>query len=216
MPQLGDPSPVSADIVDSTRGRGRCVALTFDDGPHPPDTTALLGVLDAQGVTAAFGLWGDFVVEHPGIVRAIATAGHVLFNHSMHHHDMSGWPPGRIAEDLAETNAAIRAAVPDAAIDYFRAPFGRWGRTPEVAARMGMRPLGWRLDVQDWEPATADELTERLAQGVTPESVVLLHDGGGDRRATVAAVERFIPEFRRRGWTFDLPAEPGSPAPGHA
>ncbi|WP_306191792.1 hypothetical protein [Streptomyces sp. MK5] len=69
-----------------------------------------------------------------------------------------------------------------------------------------MRPLGRRLAVGDREPPGTDELVRRLREGTTPGAVVLLHDGGGDRRQTVEAVDRIIPEFRAAGRRFDMPA----------
>ena len=68
-----------------------------------------------------------------------------------------------------------------------------------------MRPLGWRLAVGDWDPPGADELVHRIRTGVTPGAVVLLHDGGGDRSATVEAVDRAIPILQADGWRFSLP-----------
>jgi peptidoglycan/xylan/chitin deacetylase (PgdA/CDA1 family) len=195
--------------VDSTGRGGQSVALTFDDGPNPADTPRLLQVLREERVRAVFCLWGDYVEAHPDIVRAIAADGHVLCNHSAHHDDMGSWDPAAIRADLLATSAAIRRAVPGAHIPYFRAPYGSWGQTPQVAAELGMQPLGWRLAISDWEPATADVLAQRILDGVTPGAVVLLHDGGGDRSPTVGAVERVIPELRSDGWRFTLPARHG-------
>jgi peptidoglycan/xylan/chitin deacetylase (PgdA/CDA1 family) len=127
----------------------------------------------------------------------------------MHHDNMGDWTEDRIRADLQETSAAIRRAAPGAPIAYFRAPYGSWGQTPAVAARLGMQPLGWRLAISDWEPTEPDELERRLAEGVTPGAVVLLHDGGGDRGPTVEAVDRIIPRLRAEGWHFDLPARRG-------
>ena len=104
------------------------------------------------------------------------------------------------------------ATVSGVRIRYFRAPYGSWGRTPTVAAQLGMQPLGWRLAVGDWEPPGTDELVRRLAEGITPGAVVLLHDGGGDRSQTVETVDRIIPRLRAKGWRFDLPAR-GSRGP---
>ncbi|MCT2587203.1 polysaccharide deacetylase family protein, partial [Actinophytocola gossypii] len=194
------------DIVDSTGQPGRTVALTFDDGPDPRNTPRLLDLLRATNVTAVFCLWGEHVRQHPALVRRIVAEGHLLCNHSMHHDDLGTWAPERIRADLLATNAAIRDAVPGARIPYFRAPYGSWGRSPEVAAALGMRPLGWRLAVGDWEPPGTDELVRRLLDGVTPGAVVLLHDGGGDRTQTVDAVATIIPELRAEGWRFTRPA----------
>ncbi|WP_203701153.1 polysaccharide deacetylase family protein [Asanoa iriomotensis] len=196
---------VSADIVTAARGHGNVVSLTFDDGPNPPDTLRLLDVLREHRVKAVFCLWGDHVVEHPEVARAIARAGHTLCNHSMHHDDLSTWTPEQIAADLRETNAAIRRAVPHARIPYFRAPYGAWGASADVSASLGMRPLGWRYDIADWEPPGTDVLVQRLLDRLTPGAVVLAHDGGGDRSQTVEAVDRVIPVLKAQRWRFTLP-----------
>ncbi|WP_431923313.1 polysaccharide deacetylase family protein [Micromonospora wenchangensis] len=197
---------MGADILDTARGGGRTVSLTFDDGPNPADTLRLLTVLRRHRIAAVFLLCGGQVEAHPEVVRRIVADGHHLGNHSMHHDDMTTWSAERIEADLRETNEAIRWAVPAARIRYFRAPYGAWGATPAVAAALGMRPLGWRLAVGDWEPPGTDELVRRLLDGVTPGAVVLLHDGGGDRSQSVAAVDRVAPALRARRWRFTLPA----------
>ncbi len=204
--QAGRPN---ANIVDSTQQGGNVIALTFDDGPNPVDTPELLRVLRRHRVQAVFCLWGDHVRQYPWIVRQIVAEGHILCNHSMHHDDMSTWTPAQIRADLLETNATIRRIVPWAPIPYFRAPYGSWGQTPQVAAELGMQPLGWRLAVGDWEPPGTEELVRRLREGITPGAVVLLHDGGGDRSQTVAAVDQIIREFRAEGWRFGRPARRG-------
>lgn len=196
-------------VVDSTVHDGKYVSLTFDDGPDPVSTPRLLAVLKKHHVKATFCLWGDHVRQHPDVVRQIAAAGHRLCNHTMHHDDMGSWDADAIRQDLEQTSAAIRAAVPGARIDYFRAPYGSWGRTPEVAAELGMQPLGWQLAIGDWAPPGTAELVRRIEEGVTPGAVVLLHDGGGDRTQTVEAVDEVIPRLEADGWRFDKPARRG-------
>ncbi|WP_310741794.1 polysaccharide deacetylase family protein [Microbispora sp. H13382] len=206
-PALADnPTPM---VVDSTRGGGMSVGFTFDDGPNPPDTLRLLGVLREHHVKAVFCLWGDHVRQHPEVVRLIAADGHTLCNHGMHHDDMAAWPATKIRADLLETSAAIREAVPGAHIPYFRAPYGSWGQTPTVAADLGMQALGWRLAIGDWDPPGTAELIRRLREGITPGAVVLMHDGGGDRSQTVDAVAAVVPALRSEGWHLSLPARRG-------
>lgn len=202
-------APPNATIVDSTRSGGLSVALTFDDGPDPANTPKLLKLLRRNHIRAVFCLWGEHARQYPGLVRQIVSDGHVLCNHSLNHDDLSTWTPAAIRADLKATNAAIRAAVPWARIPYFRAPYGAWGQSPEVAADLGMQPLGWRLAVGDWEPPGTDVLVDRILTGVAPGAVVLLHDGGGDRTQTVDAVEAVIPRLRSDGWHFALPARRG-------
>jgi peptidoglycan/xylan/chitin deacetylase (PgdA/CDA1 family) len=200
---------VNDTIVETTRHGGRTVALTFDDGPDPVDTPRLLKVLRKHHVKATFCLWGDHVRQHPELVRRIVAGGHTLCNHTMHHDDMASWSPEDIRRDLEETSAEIHKAAPGVPIPYFRAPYGSWGQTPQVAASMGMQPLGWRLVIGDWDPPGTDELVRRITEGVTPGAVVLMHDGGGDRSQTVEAVDRVIPRLRAEGWRFDKPARRG-------
>ena len=193
------------DVVTTTDQPGRTFCLTFDDGPNPPDTDRLLDVLAELDVTAVFCLVGDQVRTHPEVAARIAGAGHVLGNHTMHHDDMAEWSPARVREDLAATSALI-AEASGAPAPWFRAPFGHWGAAIEVAAELGMRPLGWQLAVEDWLAPGADVLVDRIMGGLTPGGVVLLHDGGGDRRGTVDAVARVVPALRAAGWTTALPA----------
>ncbi|MFI7546685.1 polysaccharide deacetylase family protein [Actinoplanes sp. NPDC049599] len=202
----GGPTAV---VVDTARGHGDVVSFTFDDGPNPADTLRLLDVLRHRRVRAVFCLVGDQVRAHPEVVRRIAAGGHLLCNHSLHHDDLGPLTPEQIRADLTETSALIRQAVPHARIPYFRAPYGSWGQSPQVAAALGMQPLGWRLAITDWEPPGTDVLVQRLRDGITPGAVVLMHDGGGDRSQTVAAVDRIIPELRAQGWRFTLPRRRG-------
>lgn len=199
---------VTNEVQDRATGRGRVLSLTFDDGPDPRTTPRLLEVLAAHAAPAVFFLWGDHVLEHPGVVRDLCAAGHVLGNHSMHHDDLGAWSAQDVRDDLLETGAAIAAAAPGAPVPWFRAPYGSWGVSPDVAAALGMQPLGWQLAVGDWEPPGVDELVRRVEHGIEPGGVLLLHDGGGDRTQTVDAVERLLPRLRSDGWSFTLPARP--------
>ncbi|MCA2214315.1 polysaccharide deacetylase family protein [Jidongwangia harbinensis] len=208
------PAPASAEpptptIVDTARGAGNVVSFTFDDGPNPPDTLRLLQVLRRHQVRAVFCLWGDHVRQYPEVVRRIAADGHVLCNHSMRHDDLTTKTAEEIRTDLLDTNAAIREAVPYASIPYFRAPYGAWGESPQIAAELRMQPLGWRMDIADWEPPGANALVQRLRDRITPGAVVLMHDGGGDRSQTVQAVNRIIPELRGQQYRFTLPERRG-------
>ena len=193
-------------IVESVPDDGRAVSLTFDDGPSPDHTPRLLSILRTYAVKAVFCLVGQEVIKHPGLVREIVEDGHVLGNHSLRHDDMTDWPAGDIEADLNATNAAIAAALPGAAVPYFRAPYGNWGASPGVATDLGMRPLGWRLSVADWERPGTAAIVHRLRTGITPGAVVLLHDGGGDRSETVDAVAQIVPALLEDGWRFAFPA----------
>ncbi|MGX5656917.1 polysaccharide deacetylase family protein [Geodermatophilus nigrescens] len=208
----GQGGPATADVVTTTRLGGQVAALTFDDGPNPYDTPRLLEVLAENDVTAVFCLWGDVVRQNPDLVRQIVAAGHTLCNHTMHHEDLATWTPEAVRADLEATSALIREVAPGAPIPYFRAPYGSWGQSAQVAADLGMQPLGWTVTIEDWETQDADVLTERLESRIraNPGAVVLLHDGPVmDRSGTVEAVARVVPELRAEGWRFHKPDRRG-------
>jgi peptidoglycan/xylan/chitin deacetylase (PgdA/CDA1 family) len=201
--------PANTTIVDAARGRGDVVSLTFDDGPNAADTVRLLAVLRRHRVGAVFCLWGDRVVEQPELVREIVAAGHVLCNHGMHHDDMGTWTTGADRGGSAGDVRRHRPCRPGRAHPVLPGAVRQLGPGAEVAARLGMQPLGWRLGIADWETPGTEVLVDRLVEGITPGAVVLLHDGGGDRSQTVDAVDRIIPVFRAQGWRFTLPARRG-------
>ncbi|SDQ64961.1 polysaccharide deacetylase family protein [Quadrisphaera sp. DSM 44207] len=224
----GQGGKATAEIVTTAEHQGNVAALTFDDGPNPVDTPRLLQVLRENRVKAVFCLWGEYVERHPDVVRQIAAAGHTLCNHTMHHDNLAGWTPDQafteeeVRADLEATSALIREVVPGARIPYFRAPYGAWGEhSPQVAADLGMQPLGWAVTIEDWETQDADVLAQRLEERIraNPGGVVLLHDGpvvydeAGQpqsfRAGTVEAVARVVPELKAEGWRFTKPARRG-------
>jgi peptidoglycan/xylan/chitin deacetylase (PgdA/CDA1 family) len=175
------------------------VALTFDDGPSPY-TPTLLDLLRAQHIKATFCLIGIQVQKYPQLVARIVREGHTLCNHSWRHELNLGSQPEPIIEaNLARTNAAIRKAVPNAKIRYYRQPGGKW--TPavvEVAKEQGMTALGWSVDPSDWAGPPAAVIAQRVLHATRTGSIVLMHDGGGDRNATMAACRTILPTLKRK------------------
>ena len=217
-PGPGQGGPATDEIVTTTKLGGRTAALTFDDGPNPYDTPRLLQVLKDNGVKAVFCLWGDFVRQYPDLVRQIVAGGHTLCNHTMHHDNLAGWTPDQawtaeeIRADLLATSELIHEVAPNAPIPYFRAPYGAWGESRQVAADLGMQPLGWGFTIEDWQTQDADVLAERLESRLraNPGAVALLHDGPAmDRSGTVEAVARVLPELLAEGWRFHQPDRRG-------
>ncbi|WP_228066507.1 polysaccharide deacetylase family protein [Microbacterium paludicola] len=200
--------PTSADHVLHARGSGLVAALTFDDGPDPRATPALLDFLREHGIRAVFAVIGECILRPGGadILRRTVAEGHVLCNHSTSFADMGDWPADRVRADLEENLRIIRSVVPDADVPYWRAPNGSWGGTAEVAASLGMRPLAVANTILDWETQDVPTLVENLRAAMRPGELVLAHDGGGDRRGTLEAVRSVVTERLAEGWRFTLPA----------
>nr|WP_325049913.1 polysaccharide deacetylase family protein [Micromonospora radicis] len=183
------------------------VALTFDDGPNPDYTPQVLAILRQYHVTATFCVVGQNAQAYPWLIQQIVAEGHTLCNHSWDHDVALGSrSPDRIRDDLLRTNAAIRAAVPDAPIAWYRQPGGAWTYPViSVSRELGMTPLHWTLDPSDWRAPGATPIATAVVDGARPGSIVLLHDAGGDRQGTVNALYRILPEL---AGTFDLQALP--------
>ncbi|WP_436520683.1 transglycosylase domain-containing protein [Actinoplanes sp. HUAS TT8] len=190
--------------VVHTEHSGKRLALTFDDGPSE-DTPAVLDLLAQYHVKATFCMVGENVTWYPDLVRRIVNDGHRLCNHSMHHDDLGIVPEAKSAADIAEADAAIADAVPGATVTYYRAPYGDFGPSAKAGGKAGHTPLGWVVDPDDWLLPGADVIASRIKQQLTPRAVVLVHDGGGDRKQTVAALRTLIPDLLADGWTFDFP-----------
>jgi endo-1,4-beta-xylanase len=199
--------------VTTTSAPGRAIALTFDDGPNGSTTHALLDVLAARGIRAVFCVVGRNVAsgDGPEVVRRTLAEGHVLGNHAMTYADLGTTGPGQVASDLASTLRVIRRATGDPAtpVPWFRAPNGSWGATASVAMRLGMRPLGVVNTIDDWLTQDVPALVTNLRAAARPGELLVAHDGGGDRRGTVTAVEQVLDELLDEGWTFALPGARG-------
>lgn len=206
-----DPVPTP---VYAAQGTGDVSALTFDDGPNPGTTPALLDFLAEHDLTAVFCVIGQNIEADGGaeILRRIVADGHVLCNHSTGYADMGSWTADEVRADMVENLGIIRDALgdPDHPVPFWRAPNGSWGVTPGVAVELGMQPLDVRNTIADWETQDVPTLTANLREAMVPGELVLTHDGGGDRSGTLAAVQTVVTERLAEGWRFTLPA--GTPA----
>ncbi|MET8201354.1 polysaccharide deacetylase family protein [Micromonospora taraxaci] len=186
------------------------LALTFDDGPDPRYTPQVLATLREFDVRATFCVVGENAQSHPDLIQAIVDEGHTLCNHSWHHDvGLGARSADAIRADLLRTNDAIRAAVPNAPIVWYRQPGGAWTYpVVSVARQLGMTPLHWSVDPSDWDLPGASKITATVVTQAAPGSVVLLHDAGGDRQGTVDALRRILPDLTAR---FELEALPTDP-----
>lgn len=185
------------------------VALTFDDGPDPRYTPQALDLLRRYDVKATFCVVGENAQRYPELVRAIADDGHTLCNHSWQH-DMTlgGKSRAVIRADLIRTNQAIRAAVPDARIVYFRQPGGAWTYpVVSIARELGMTSLHWTVDPQDWEEPGAASIATMVNTRTAAGAIVLLHDAGGNRQDTVDALHSILPYLSSRFRLEALPTD---------
>ncbi len=210
-----DPDTPHADvIVGSTEHRtgGSHIALTFDDGPDPTWTPQVLAVLAQYHVRATFCLIGVHVQAHPDLVRDIANAGDALCDHTMTHDENLPSRTHQVKYDeIDEDKQAILTADPGAQVHYYRAPGGAFSHAGDpdsvqrIAAGLGMQPLAWSIDTVDWTKPGVRHIVSAIESAGTHD-VVLLHDAGGDRSETLAALRIALPWLIDHGYQFDIPA----------
>lgn len=191
-------------VRSTTRGDG--VALTFDDGPDPVFTPAVLDALAAAGAHATFFLVGAHAARAPALVRRIVAEGRGLGSHSQTHRDPWTLSPRELVADYRGGRRAVETAS-GLTVRAFRPPKGHLDGAGAAAIRLaGVRPWLWSVDPEDWAPgATASQLRERVAHAAAGD-VVLLHDGlagpgseaAADRSATVSALPGILAGLRGR------------------
>jgi peptidoglycan-N-acetylglucosamine deacetylase len=185
----------------------RTVALTFDDGPGEW-TDEILAALAQEDVTATFFVVGREAAAAPERVREMHAAGHAVENHSWSHPSAgrSGrWNPRVIGKEIQRTSAAI-AGITGQPPCFFRPPQGVVPGSEGKAEAADLTMALWSVDTRDWAtrgPRAAETIRDRARAGLDElNPVVLLHDGGGNRRATLAALPGIIADYRSAGYAF--------------
>jgi cellulose synthase/poly-beta-1,6-N-acetylglucosamine synthase-like glycosyltransferase/peptidoglycan/xylan/chitin deacetylase (PgdA/CDA1 family)/spore germination protein YaaH len=202
---------VPSGYVVEKRGRnGKLLALTFDDGPDERNTGRLLDTLRDLHVPATFFVIGDQVMRAPELVVREAQEGHLVGNHSFNHPHLETLTPREATAELSATQRLVEGLT-GVRTPLFRAPYTA-DIDPDqaddlavlrIALANGYLFVGANVDPDDWDPTgNADRIVQRVIAGVTANkgSIIILHDGGGDRSQTIEAVKRIVPELRSRGY----------------
>lgn len=191
-------------VEDRTRSGGG-FHLTFDDGPHPEGTPAVLEVLARHGVQATFFLVGEQVRRAPALVGELLAAGHELGLHCDRHRNLLRLSPRQVREDIARAEDSI-ASAGGGPITLYRPPYGVLNTAAVMLARRrGWRTLLWRRWGRDWEAsATPEGITERVSRAASAGDVLLLHDADDysapeSWRRTVAALPLVLEQLAGDG-----------------
>jgi peptidoglycan/xylan/chitin deacetylase (PgdA/CDA1 family) len=196
-------------VLCRVRGARDQIALTFDDGPNPRMTPALLELLASYDARATFFLIGRWAEREPGLVRELVAAGHAIGNHTYSHPTMPLLPAAGVRDELRRCREAVEAAgvrfstLRGAAL--MRPPYGR--RRPgtlRVLREEGYAPVTWSVTGYDWRAREPAERIARRCRGAQDGDVILLHDGGdgepaADRSRTLAAVRAALEHHTARG-----------------
>jgi cellulose synthase/poly-beta-1,6-N-acetylglucosamine synthase-like glycosyltransferase/peptidoglycan/xylan/chitin deacetylase (PgdA/CDA1 family) len=203
-------------VLDTTGGKvaahrmpARTIALTFDDGPDPKWTPRVLDVLAKHHVPATFFVIGSQVSRHPGLVRRLVREGHEVGIHTFTHPRMDELSSWRRRLEYGQTQDAIAYAA-GVRTRLVRLPYssgvdsldaGNWAATRQ-AGQWGFVSVFNDADSRDWARPGVGEIVRNATPDGSRGAIVLMHDAGGDRAETLAALDRFIPEMRQRGYRF--------------
>jgi len=206
-PALAPIAPAVAGALGVPRrtSRSDAVAVTFDDGPHPEGTPAVLEGLGAAGAQATFFLVGEQVERNPSLVGEIAAGGHSLAIHAHRHRNQLRLTPAQVADDLDRAESTIAEAAGSAPVLY-RPPYGifSWAGLRAVRSR-GWEPMLWSRWGRDWRArATPESIAAKVTEDLTGGDVLLLHDAdtysaGGSHMRTAAALPRVLDAIARAG-----------------
>lgn len=217
----------SSYVIQRTGDKVGKIVLTFDDGPDPIWTPKVLDILKQENVPATFFIVGQNGQANPDLVKRIVADGHEIGNHSFTHPNL-GEVPRQVTELELNATQRLIESLTGHSTRLFRAPYfgDAEPRTPDEvdptvqAQNLGYISVGLHLDPDDWKlknddgsPHTADQMVAEILKQVaitTPEErgeIVLMHDSGGDRSATIEALPKLIHELRSRGYEFTTIAD---------
>lgn len=149
------------------------VALTFDDGPHPTYTPALLDGLKEREIRATFFVIGKNIPGREEILRRMDEEGHLIGNHTYDHVEIAKLSLEEACSQIMKTNKLIRRITGKNA-GYVRPPFGEWNR--EIECGIDLLPVGWSVDTLDWTTSNTAEIVERGTKNIEDGDIILMHD----------------------------------------
>ncbi len=179
--------------------------LTFDDGPNPTWTPQILDVLARYRIRATFFMVGNAARQHPDLVRRIVAEGHHVAIHTMSHPNLLTLGRAGQYSQIVGARDVVESIAGPGSVRCFRPPYGnRNATTDAIAAEAGLATIMWSRDGRDWASPGVDHIVnENLSTRYDGgRAVLLLHDGGIDRRQTVAALPRLIEALQARGYRF--------------
>ncbi|QUI31997.1 glycosyltransferase [Streptomyces alfalfae] len=203
-------------VIDTRGGRETTMSvpdhrlvLTFDDGPDPEWTPKVLDVLKEHHAHGVFFVTGTMASRHPGLVQRMVDEGHEVGLHTFNHPDLSYQSESRIDRELSQNQLALAGAA-GIRTSLFRPPYSSFADAMDDKSYPVTKHIGSRgyltvvnnTDSEDWKRPGVDEIIRRATPEGGKGAIVLMHDSGGDRSQTVAALDRFLPALQKQGYEF--------------
>ncbi|KMY33830.1 oligosaccharide deacetylase [Lysinibacillus xylanilyticus] len=192
----------TGEVVWDINTKDKIIALTFDDGPHPKYTAAILDLLAKYDAKATFFIIGKNAEKYPDLVLRSYSEGHELANHTYSHPFKAS--VAELHAQLRKTKEIIYGITGFSPV-LFRPVGGNYNdQMINAAVKDGYKVVmwSWHQDTQDWKQPGVNKIVQKVMKGSKPGDVILFHDGGGDRMQTIKALEEILPELKKQGYTF--------------
>ena len=185
----------------TTDTKTKVLYLTFDDGPWFATTEQILDILAEYDATATFFVQGEMAWALPDILKKVHKAGHAIGNHTYRHANLTTLSDEGIRETFRATTEEVGRNRMGACM---RPPYGATNdRVRAVSKQEGYKQVLWDTTADDWNQPSPLTMVEYLKAGTKNKANILLHDGGGERANTVAALQLMMPIWVKRGFTFE-------------
>ena len=183
-------------------GDAKLVALTFDDGPSDPYTDQCLEILDRYGIKATFFNLGENTENYPDIARRVVEKGHQLCNHTMAHNQLTRVDASTVFSEITRSQDAIEG-VTGVRTAHIRPPYGDFTERSWLGSGGSITAsIRWNADSKDWETPGADAIVDNSLINLHSGTIILMHDGGGDRSQSMEALPRIIEQVQAEGYEF--------------
>jgi peptidoglycan-N-acetylglucosamine deacetylase len=190
--------------IGRAQTRKKIVALTFDDGPHQKHTREILDILKQNDVKATFFVIGENAQNHPDIIKEMSADGNIIGNHSYSHPRLNTLSDDEIETELTKTSNLIYKTIKKSPV-LFRPPYGSQSRRSiRTVNNFGFTTITWSYMSKDYEldKTTSEKIAREIINNTAPGSIIGLHDGGGNREKTVAALPIIIHNLKKKGYEF--------------
>ncbi len=191
------------DILWRTPTRSKTVYFTFDDGPTPSGASQLLDILARYNARASFFLLGQCAEDNPGLVRALAEAGHTIGNHTYSHPNAWKTTETTLLDELERTTGLLEDLIQEP-LRWMRPPFGFFTHPMRAWCQLRRQHLTmWDVGVGDFLPmVTRQQIERRTLKGIRPGSIVVLHDNLNTTQITPPAFANILARLHGEGWHF--------------
>ncbi|MDC3416046.1 polysaccharide deacetylase family protein [Aquibacillus salsiterrae] len=188
-------------IITKVDTEAKMVAFTFDDGPNPTYTRELLDIFNEVSGHATFFMIGEQMERHPEVVGEVPKQGHEIGNHTFTHAKLTELTDEQCFVELDKTAKLIKELTGDVP-KHFRPPFIDYNRaTKKVVERFGYDTIGaLNVDALDWEQPGIEHIYTKSLNHVASGSILIFHDGFGDRSQSIEAVRRLVKELTSQGY----------------